>query len=297
MIDPIRPDPLPGLTPVLLGPQELPGWRIENPHCRALISTQGAQVLSFQTGTEPPLLWLSEQAVYAPGKAIRGGIPLCFPWFGPHPDDHSKPAHGFARNRPWQLTQATQGATGHRLVFALRADAATLALWPHAFLAELMIELGRELQLTLTVHNTGPQPFTFTHAFHSYFPVAAIEHACVDGLDGSQCIDQLALARTPTPHHGPVRCQGETDRIYVGAGGRYRIKAPPGGGIRIGAPGCHSAIVWNPGQAKTARLGDMAADAWRGMICVECGNVESDTVTVAAGASAACGLTVAAGSP
>jgi len=278
-----------GISKVMLGKEQgegqgLPGLLIENPHCRATVALQGAQILDFQAAGQRPLLWLSERALLTPGKAIRGGIPLCFPWFGSHPQDASKPAHGFARNREWQLSAASLGEQGHTLVFTLNADAATRALWPHDFRAELHMELGQTLCLSLHVHNTGAQPFSFTFAFHSYFPVADIRQVCVEGLDGSRCIDQLAATRTPQPYGGPVTFAGETDRIYLAARGDYRIiDMVSGGETRIKAPGCRSAIVWNPWAEKTARLGDMHPEGWQGMVCVECGNVESDRVTVGAG--------------
>lgn len=248
-------------------------------------------MLEFQATGRPPLLWLSERALYTPGKAIRGGIPLCFPWFGPHPGDPAKPAHGFARNRNWQLASASNNDGSHTLVFQLQDDADTRALWPHAFLAELHMEFGRELRLTLVVKNTGPQDFSFSFAFHSYFPVTDIAQARVEGLDGSRCIDQLASTRTPFVHSGPIAFQGETDRIYLGANGNYRITdSAAARQTIIQAGNCHSAIVWNPWQEKTARLGDMQAEGWRRMLCVECGNVETDTLALAAGQSLRCAL-------
>jgi glucose-6-phosphate 1-epimerase len=273
------------MQPVILGNAGLTGWKIATPHCRALISSQGAQVLEFQAVGKRPLLWLSEAAVYQPGRAIRGGIPLCFPWFGPAPDG-AGPAHGFARQLAWELTQAENRPDALHLQFHLGASPATRALWPHDFEATLGLTLGRVLQLQLAVSNTGATPFSFTFAFHSYFPVSDIARAQVDGLDGTPWRDQRDPARTQHIQQGLVNFAGETDRLHLHATGEYCLLDAAGGqAIRLSAPACRSAIVWNPGPEKAARLGDMAPDAWRGMACVECGNVDSDAVTLPPGAA------------
>jgi glucose-6-phosphate 1-epimerase len=266
---------------------------IENTFCRATVTLQGAQLLAFTPQGGRPLLWLSERAMLAPGKAVRGGIPLCFPWFGPHPDDAAKPAHGFARNRLWQLEAARAAADGgHVLRLALEDDAATRALWPHAFRAELELQLGRQLQLQLTVSNRDPQPVSFSFALHSYFPVGDIAQVGVQGLDGVPYIDQLEPSRALRVQQGDIKFVAETDRIYLGAAGHYRI-VEADRVLTVTAENCHSAIVWNPWQEKTTRLADMAGDAWRRMLCVECGNAESDRVTLGAGESRRFALRIA----
>jgi glucose-6-phosphate 1-epimerase len=265
----------------------MPGLQIRNAHCEALLSLQGAQLLSFRAKGEKPLLWLSEQAVYVPGKAIRGGIPLCFPWFGPHAEDALKPAHGFARQQEWTLQEAHDHADHTTLVFRLGDDAASRALWPHAFLARLTLLLGSSLSLTLQVENTGDSPFRFSFALHSYFPVTDIRQTRVEGLEATDFIDQLKGDAVCKAENAAIRFSAETDRVYEGAGGHYRVVDEAGGdSLRIDAPSCRSAIVWNPWVEKTQRLADMADDAWCRMLCVECGNTGHDTVELAAGQQA-----------
>lgn len=279
--------PLPdGLTAIAIGDQGLRGWRVETPACRALICQQGAQLLEFQSRGEPPLLWLSPRATRQPGKAIRGGIPLCFPWFGPHPADPARPAHGFARQRDWTLARAGQAPdmSGLELEFTLAADAATRELWPHEFLATLRMRLGHQLALQLAVTNTGSSPFSFSFAFHSYFPLADSSRARVEGLGGSTCIDQLSAGRQRSRQTGPVRFSGETDRIFLGTPGDCRlVDEATGYAIHVTTTGCRSVVAWNPGAEKAARLADMPADAWRGMACVEAGNVGEDATVLQAG--------------
>lgn len=274
------------MQPVALGRDGLRGWRIATPWCRALVSEQGAQLLEFQAAGRRPLLWLSETATYRPGRAIRGGIPLCFPWFGPHPSDPGKPAHGFARTMNWQLVRGESLVDALQLLFRLESNATTHALWPQDFVATLALSLGHVLQLRLSVTNTGVDAFDFSFAFHSYFPVGDIRQVHVDGLDGTACIDQLGPRRVPHTQQGPVRFEGETDRIHLQGRGELRlVDAADNQTVSIFAPDCRSAIVWNPGPAKAARLGDMPADAWPHMACVECGNVESDRIALPAGAT------------
>lgn len=279
--------PLPDtVTEVTLGTDGLWGWRIRTPLCRALVSRQGAQLLEFQATGRKPLLWLSPAAAFATGKAIRGGIPLCFPWFGPHPQDPGKPAHGFARTRAWTLSAVEAAGDALLLTFSLEADAATRALWPHDFILRLVMTLGRNASLQLHVANTGLTDFRFGFALHSYFPVGDVRRTRIDGLDGVEYIDQLAPGRTRARQSGPVRFTGETDRIYLHVPGECcLVDEAEGQAIRITASDCRSLVVWNPWQDKAARLGDMPASSWRGMVCIENGNVEDDQIDLPAGAS------------
>lgn len=274
------------ITEVALGTAGLRGWKITTPVCRALVSQQGAQLLEFQALGRKPLLWLSPRAHFQPGKAIRGGVPLCFPWFGPHPVDSRLPAHGFARTRDWTLAQADTAGDALQLAFTLHSDAQTRALWPHDFVATLVMILGRTASLQLHVANTGTEDFRFGFALHSYFPVTDIRQARVDGLEGVEYIDQLHAGRARFRQEGPLRFTGETDRIYLHAPSECCLADEAGGqAIRICAPDCRSIVAWNPWQDKAARLADMAPEGWQGMVCVESGNVEDDQVTLPAGAS------------
>lgn len=289
------PAPLPpGLRELALGDEGLRGWSVDTPRCTALVSAQGAQLLEFCPRGGAPLLWRSAAAALRPGKAIRGGIPLCFPWFGPHPDSPALPAHGFARTRAWQLDRAEQAGDALVLQLSLESDATTRDLWPFDFRAELHMTLGLEAHLECRVRNTGHQPFRFSFAFHSYFPVADSRHARVEGLDGALRIDQLDPQRRRGRQQGPLRFEGETDLVFLGAERELRLYDESGGTTtRIHAPGCHSVVVWNPGPEKAARLADMLPTEWPGMACVETGNIEDDAIELSPGASARLGLALA----
>ncbi|HEX6592781.1 MAG TPA: D-hexose-6-phosphate mutarotase, partial [Moraxellaceae bacterium] len=178
----------------------------------------------------------------------------------------------------------TQEEGAVRVRYQLQDDEASRVLWPHAFVATMEFLLGKDLQLEFSVRNTGDTALTFSFALHSYFPVRDIRQCRVTGLEETGFIDQLQdNARCPAEQQ-PIRFERETDRIYTGASGRYDIHdEATGRRIHITAPDCRSAIVWNPWQDKTARLADMAPEAWEGMVCVECGNVGPDEVRLEPG--------------
>ncbi|MGH8493054.1 MAG: D-hexose-6-phosphate mutarotase [Moraxellaceae bacterium] len=272
-----------GITEVSLGDAGLRGLRIETPLCTALLSLQGGQLLQFQPIGKAPLLWLSEDAIFRPGKSARGGIPLCFPWFGT-PADKDKPAHGFARHRLWTLTRAQRDGDTVTLELTLHDDADTKKLWPHAFLATQTLTLGSDITLTLSVENRDENPFSFTFAQHSYFPVSDITRTRVEGLEGRPYFDALQDWKILESEAGGIRFAAETDRVYEGASGHYCIvDEAEGKRIVIASDDCKSAIVWNPWSEKNARMGDMGAEGWRGMLCVESGNTGKDGITLAAG--------------
>ena len=282
-----------GITEIPLGENGLRGLQVETPLCSALISLQGAQLLQFQATGKTPLLWLSEDAVFKPGKSARGGIPLCFPWFGTHADT-DKPAHGFARHRLWALSSAQRDGGIITLELELQDDANTRKLWPYAFRAKQTLTLGKEITLTLAVKNRGDAPFQFTFAQHSYFPVSDITRTRVDGLEGHPYFDALQDWKVIESEKDGIRFAAETDRVYEAASGHYRIVDEVAGtAITIASDDCKSAIVWNPWIEKNARMGDMGTDGWRGMLCVESGNTGSDRITLAAGEQRAFTLTLA----
>lgn len=256
---------------------------LTTPTLCASFSLQGGQLLAFQHQGQVPLLWLSERAAMAPGKAIRGGIPLCWPWFGPAPDGAAKPAHGFARNLPWRLTSVLAEDNGWVVRFQLSDSADTRALWPHSFEASLTYQLGRAVRVDFCVVNLDPVPFSMSYAFHSYFPTADINGVEVLGLNGCDYYDQLQGMRL-LHQEGGIRFAGECDRIYVDAGGEYLIRdAVAASELLIQTENCRSAVVWNPWQEKSSRLSDMADSAFQNMLCVECGNLGENSIVVPAG--------------
>ena len=255
------------------------------PASTCTIALHGAQVLAFAPRDDREWLWVSDKANFAIGKALRGGVPICFPWFGPHPDGGGLPAHGFARTRLWRLSgvEALDG-TRVRAELELASDADTLRLFPHAFTARLAVTAGDGLELAFEVANTGNAPFAFEIALHTYFAVLAAGAVAVKGLGGCTYADKVAGGALRRQDGAPIRFEGEVDRVYD-SGGPVAIAGPTlARPIRIASTGAASTIVWNPGPAKAATLADMSPDGFNGFVCVETGNVGDRRVTLAPGA-------------
>jgi glucose-6-phosphate 1-epimerase len=258
---------------------------IDNDKARALISPYAGQVLSFLPAGEPEdLLFVSEHAYFQSGKAIKGGIPVCWPWFGSDPEGKGRPTHGFVRNRDWQVLGATQqddGATSVRL--GITPDEAIRALWPHPFELTLEITVGRSLVLTLCSFNPDTVPLTITQGLHSYFRVGDVSRTRVLGLEGKSYIDKMDAGAVKT-QEGPVTIGGEVDRIYTGVDRELVIDDPAfGRRIRIASEGSASAVVWNPWAATAAAMADLGDEEYTGMLCVETTNAGPDAVQIIPG--------------
>lgn len=258
---------------------------IDNPACTAQIALQGAQILQFQPKHRADsLLWLSSANTGQQGKALRGGIPLCFPWFGAHPKG-LLPAHGFARNQLWTLDEIIYDAehATHHVDFVLKDSPQTRQIWAYAFRLKLRISCGETLMLYLQVENTGRQAFDFSFAWHSYFQIQDIQKTTIEGLQQAEFIDQLQQQQQQHVETQAVTFQQETDRIYPQASGRYQIVQSHGPLTEIVTPDCESVVVWNPWQEKAQRLGDIAENDWQRFVCVEVGQIASQQVSLAAG--------------
>jgi len=248
------------------------------------IALHGAQVLSFAPRGERDWLWVSDRAVFAAGKALRGGIPICFPWFGPHAEDRALPAHGFARTRLWRLAGVEEiGANELRARLELASDPETARLFPHPFVARLAVTAGDALELAFEVENPGEAPFAFELALHTYFAVADAGGAAVAGLDGCAYLDKVDGGARRREGAAPVRFTGEVDRVYE-CSGPVTLADPAGGRtLRIEGEGAGSTVVWNPGAAKTRTLADISPEGYRGFVCVETGRIGDQRVTLPPG--------------
>lgn len=263
-----------------------PILQIETPTCHARLSLRGGQVLAWQPTTNEPVLWLSDGALFEPDKAIRGGIPVCWPWFADHPNEPNKPLHGFARVRDWELSSATVRDGEAHLHLKMPLELQDSKLWPHASRPTLEVITGQALRITLAIDNTDPQPITISQALHSYFAVSDIAQVCITGLEGRYYYDKL----TNTGHHlqdGAISFEGEVDRIYRHGDGELLLRDPGlNRTIAVRQAGGESIIIWNPWIDKTRRLGDMGnEDAYRRMVCIETGSVADQALTLAPGQS------------
>lgn len=272
----------------IAGPGGLPFMRVHNAHAEAVVSVYGGQVLSYRPlGTSADVLFVSEQAYFQPGKAIKGGVPICWPWFGADPQGLGRPAHGFVRNRLWTVWgTATTPAGETQITLGLVDTPDTLAIWPHAFQLALEITVGATLRLALSTRNTGDAPFHITQALHSYFTVGDIAQTTVTGLDGCRYIDKAAGAGGAVKQQADaVHIAAEVDRIYTGVPADLAVEdGALRRAVRIRSAGSHTAIVWNPWAAIAAGMADLKDDGYQRFVCVETANAADEVVTVAPGA-------------
>jgi glucose-6-phosphate 1-epimerase len=261
----------------------LPAVRIRTESASGLVYLQGAHVAAWQPAGKAPVIWMSEHALYAPGKALRGGIPICFPWFGGNAEHKEYPAHGFARTSAFAYRGARRDALGRaQLCFELASDAHTKAWFPFEFTARLRVAFGPTLGLEFEVENRGGLPFTFEEALHSYFALADVKQATVQGLRGARYADKVRDLAVFTEDAPALHITGETDRVYESSA-TCRIVDPVGQRtIHVEKSNSASTVVWNPWAERAAQMADLGANAWPGMLCVESANVAQSKLTLQA---------------
>jgi D-hexose-6-phosphate mutarotase len=262
--------------------------KLTGPFGSAEFCTQGAHLMHFTPSGGTPMLFVSAKTLLSPGKAIRGGIPVIFPWFGPRAGHPEAPMHGLVRTRPWQVTEVTvpqkpgaesPGSTPAVVRFECQSDADTLVLWPHEFRLELVFELGTSLHITWRVHNTGSAPFNFEQALHPYFPVKDVHSATVSGLQNATYIDKTDQMTIKTQTEPVVRFSGETDRLFLDTADTLTLDDPASNQrLLIQKTGSNSSVVWNPWIAKAAALADLGDEEWREFVCVEQVNAAKNSV-------------------
>ncbi|MGV6859854.1 MAG: D-hexose-6-phosphate mutarotase [bacterium] len=259
---------------------------IDHPVASATVSLYGGHLLSYCRAGERERLFLSETAVYEDGKAIRGGVPVCWPWFGPDPEDRGRPAHGFARTALWSLLSVSSDEESVSITLELETPAAASpaydkALWSHEASLQLRLTVGTSLLLSLVTRNTGATAFALTQALHTYFAVDDIDAVSVTGLDDLSYLDKANGGEHL--QQGDVRFTGEVDRIYLKPPAVQRIKHTGQGDLSIESSGNASLVVWNPWVEKAAAFADMPDEAYRRFVCVETTNAAPDVVTLEPG--------------
>lgn len=250
------------------GPGGMPVLDVDAPGGTARIHRQGAQVMDWRPTGGAPVLWASREAVYRPGVAIRGGVPVCLPWFAARADGVG-PAHGIARTRDWVLTEIGEADDAVNLALELRYDGTGEPAWPYPLRARLGVSVGSRLGLGLEVLNTGEQAFAVQAALHTYLAVGDVRAVRVRGLEGSGYVDKVAGGVRRPASGAELRITGEVDRVYDQPG--TVTVADPSVGRTIVVESRHSthAVIWNPWRERAAALADMADDEWGSMLCVE----------------------------
>ena len=255
---------------------------IANEHAVARISTYAGQIVSYKPHCEAEdLLFLSEKANYHQGKAIRGGIPLCWPWFGDDTSGFERPAHGFVRNQQWNILSTKALDDGRTSIILSTTDTEkTRELWHYAFILELEIIIGSSLEVKLTTKNTDKQFFTITQALHTYFNISDVDNVLIKGLEGNPYIDKLDSFNTKQ-QQGDISVSDEIDRIYQKSP-EHVIISDSGFDrtITISSYGCDTTIVWNPWSTSSSKIADLDRESYRKFVCVETANVFTDSLTI-----------------
>lgn len=252
--------------------------KIDHPAVTAQISLEGAHITRCQPTGQPPLLWLSPEEPELPGKSMRGGIPVCWPWFG---DSPRGAAHGIARTSMWTLESVHTDSSKVRV--RMRLDAATIAekLPGEQWQVEIEFVLGEDLLVTLTSHNLGSSVLTLSQALHSYLPVNDISAVSIQGLNNCAYVNQLTGLQQA--QIGPLGIDKETDRIYFDHSGEVAVKAPGQGDLIVSREGSQSLVLWNPWIEKSLRLNHLSPTGYQGMLCIEAANAGPDTRQIGPG--------------
>jgi glucose-6-phosphate 1-epimerase len=266
------------------GAGDLPLVELSGAHGNAIVALQGGHLLSWIPRGGQPVIWLSKDAKFVPGTSIRGGVPVCWPWFGPHSGETNFPAHGFARTAPWQVIAAEEyGDGGTRLVMRLEQNATTRRYWPFSTEVTLRISLAAALEIELITRNTGAAPITIGEALHTYFEVGDVREIAIRGLENCEFVDKVDSGKSKR-QQGLVTFSGELDRVYLNTISDCLIDDPRlNRRIRIRKRGSRSTVVWNPWHEKAAKMGGLGEQGYLNMVCVESANAADNAVSIAVG--------------
>jgi glucose-6-phosphate 1-epimerase len=259
---------------------------IRNKQASASLCLQGAHLMTWKPKSQPvPVIWLSRDAKLAAGKSIRGGAPVCWPWFGPHASESGFPGHGYARTVPWQVVGSGAEPNGEtHLTLRLVDSEKTRMQWPHACTLDLAVIVGETLRMELTTENTGASDFEIGEALHTYFQIGDIGAVRVKGLEGCEYWDKVGGSALKK-QVGAISFSGETDRVYINTAAGCVIEDDKlKRRIHVAKSGSLSTVVWTPWTDKANKMGDMGQpDGWREMVCVETVNALENVVKIAAG--------------
>jgi glucose-6-phosphate 1-epimerase len=269
------------------GPGGLVRAVISTPVAEADLYLQGAHLANWTPRGQRPVLFVSPRSLFVPGKAIRGGVPIIFPWFGNRSDGRPGPAHGFARTAEWAVESTRlRGDAGVEITLVLSSNGATRDFFDAAFRLRFRVTIGSELEMELETSNDGESPFTFEEALHTYLAVGDVERALVTGLENTVFIDKTDGFKRKKQDAVPVRIAKETDQVHLSTQAACTVLDPVWDRrIVIEKSGSDSTVIWNPWIDKTKGMSDMAADGWRQMLCVETANAADNAVLLSPGAS------------
>ncbi len=280
---------IPGHVTISAGAGGLATVEVANAFATGSMTLAGAHVMSYRPRNHAAqdVFWMSPNSAHIVGKAMRGGIPVCWPWFAAHPTEpQTKPVHGFARTSLWTLAgTCVLSDTTTEIRMRLTDSPQTRQLWPFAFNLEMIVQFGERLSVTLCVRNPGDTSFIYTGALHTYFNVSDVNQISISGLEGTDYLDKTdAFARKHQA--GALKITGWTDRIYLNTTSACVIHDPGfQRQIRVEKEGSHTTVVWNPAE-KTVDFPDVGVGNEKHFICVETANADQEMITVQPGVEA-----------
>ena len=278
---------IPGHLVFTTGQGGLTVAQIQNKLAAATISLYGAHVQSYIPTSQIELLWMSPASAFEKGKPIRGGIPVCFPWFGPHPSDSTKPLHGFARINDWQVSKTEALKDGSTLiVLALESNEQTLQIWPHEFSAEIRLLVGTVLDLTLTYKNTGTEDFVCSNALHSYLNISDINRIGISGLGGHYYYWGPGKEADNRQSEDVLLISQEENRRYIDHSGDCLLSDETWQRkVRVAKQGSKVTVVWNPWIEASKTMGDLPDEGFQTFVCIEAANFYDDSIVLHPGES------------
>jgi len=272
---------IPGIARIVDGRGGLPCVQVSSPRASGEIYLHGAHVTSWKPVGNEEVLYLSSKSKWQDGAAIRGGVPVCFPWFSARADDPRSPAHGLVRTKSWQLEGITHADHDVTVALSTSADDATRKTWFGDYHLLFCATFGEQLRLEIIVTNRGTSSFRFEEALHSYFRVANIAGAKLRGLNGAGFIDKTD-AKREKHQHGDVLISAETDRVYLKTFSTVEIEDPAARRrVLVAKEESRDTVLWNPWSEKAKKMSDVGADEWRQFVCVETCNVGDHAVNLA----------------
>lgn len=266
----------------ITGKGGLPMLQVSNPHADALVSIHAGQVLSYVPKGKADLLLVSDRAYFAAGKAIKGGIPICWPWFGNNPA--GGPAHGFVRCMLWEVRETADWDDGtSRIVLGIKDSPTTRQFWDYAFDLTVEIVVGATLQVALVTRNTDSRTMQITQGLHTYFAVHDIVQTRVVGLDGTRYLDKARRAQEgEQPQQGDITFNQEVNRIYLDVPANLTLTDGQRR-VAIASSGNRTVVVWNPWAEVAAEMADLRDDDYLRFVCVETTNAATDVISIPAG--------------
>ncbi len=262
----------------------IPQIEVENRSASATIALLGAHVMTFQPHGQKPVLWMSATSHFDVGKPIRGGIPICWPWFSSHPTNPDAPNHGLVRTELWDVkdTKALDEGTT-QITLGIAGNERSRHFWPETIELKAIVTVGTQLQVELITQNSGQTEFTFTEALHSYYAVKDVTEISIHGLDECTYLDKVEAFK-PCSQQGAIAIDAEVDRVYLDTPAECTIDDPGfQRWIHIKKEGSLTTVVWNPWVEKSRNLVDFGDQEYPEMVCVETANTHNNSITLQPG--------------